>query len=83
MNSKPNTSVPVNENEKFYTVMKGKYGDYSLLLAGEVDSVDPAHFEVPGHAPKSVLRYVELKTAKMIQNRGQHLYFLRYEYYND
>ncbi|KAM0732694.1 Decapping and exoribonuclease protein [Formica fusca] len=36
---KPNTSVPVNECEKFHCVIKANFGDHSLLYEAKIDAI--------------------------------------------
>lgn len=79
VNSKPNTSVPVNEKEEYCSLMKGKLKDHTILYGAEIDAVDPAYFEVPDQDPSSMQRYIELKTSKIIVNDRVRRSFCRYK----
>lgn len=69
MNSKPDTSTPVNENEKYFAVFKGKLGPHRLLFGAEMDGVHPD--------PTPPKRYVELKTSRIITDEKQEWIFRR------
>lgn len=69
MSSEPDTSAPVNENEKYFAVFKGKLEHHRLLFSAEMDGVHPD--PIP---PK---RYVELKTSRIITGKKQEWNFRR------
>lgn len=69
MSSGPDTSAPVNENEKYFAVFKGKLGYHRLLFCAEMDGVHPD--------PTPPKRYVELKTSRIITGERQERNFRR------
>ncbi|XP_046579126.1 decapping and exoribonuclease protein-like [Haliotis rubra] len=67
----PDTSVPVNNNEGFCSVVRTRLNKHSLVFGGEVDCVDLAH--------GSKNKYVELKTSRRIDHPRQRENFHRYK----
>lgn len=74
---KPKTSVPVNENEKYFAVMKRNLGHHRILCSAEVDGVDPK--QERRHKPSSMLPYIELKTSRLITSDRQEANFRRFK----
>ncbi|KAG8185232.1 hypothetical protein JTE90_002761 [Oedothorax gibbosus] len=74
-NSMPNTSVPVNENEGYYVVLKGQLNEYYLLYSAEVDGKDPAipqEYSYFNSILKETDCYVELKTTRHGSDKGRY-----------
>lgn len=67
--SQPNPSEPMNFNHEFSSVVSTKLGKYSLLFAGEVDCCLPGR---PQH-------YIELKTTRKCEHKGQEVSFRRFK----
>ncbi|XP_046351572.2 decapping and exoribonuclease protein-like [Haliotis rufescens] len=67
----PDTSVPVNNNEGFCSVVRTRLNKHSLVFGGEVDCVDPTL--------SSKNKYVELKTSREMDNPRQRENFHRYK----
>ncbi|KFM75770.1 Protein Dom3Z, partial [Stegodyphus mimosarum] len=70
-NTKPNTSIPVNEKEEYCIMLKGRLNNHTLLYSAEVDGEDPSYFRHPGNDPNSTRCYMELKTSRIITNERQ------------
>ena len=66
--SEPNTSRPVNVNEKYYVVMKGNFEDHGLLFCGETDAMDPQRLIHDRN--DSMDRFVEMKTNALLLNEN-------------
>ncbi|KAG8448619.1 hypothetical protein GDO86_015633 [Hymenochirus boettgeri] len=74
LESGPDKCAVVNTNEAFCSVLLARLSSHSLLIAGEVDCIDPS--------PKSPLPpscYIELKTSAQIRNPHQQRSFNRYK----
>ncbi|XP_067673650.1 decapping and exoribonuclease protein-like isoform X2 [Haliotis asinina] len=67
----PDTSVPVNNNEGFCSVVRTRLNAHSLVFGGEVDCIDLTH--------GSKNKYVELKTSRKIDHPKQEEKFHRYK----
>lgn len=57
----PNTSVPLNECEKFYCVFKTNFDDHSLLYEAEIDGISSQQFITDTLIGKP-FEFIELKT---------------------
>ncbi|KAM0732696.1 Decapping and exoribonuclease protein [Formica fusca] len=61
---KPDTSVPVNECEKFYCVIKANFGDHSLLYGAEIDAISSPQ-PITDTLTGKTIELIELKTLQM------------------
>ena len=66
--SKPHPEVPMNFNHEFGSVVRTKLGSHSMMYGGEVDCYHP-----------ETSKYVELKTTRKIEHRGQESSFRRFK----
>lgn len=67
----PNTSCPVNLNPEFGSVVRTRLENHSLVYGAEVDCKDPLI--------KERIKYIELKTSRLIETQRQHENFCKFK----